>query len=78
MSPQLIRPVDPSRCPLCGQPNQCAMEVQRATGVTQPPCWCTQVNFDAALLARVPAEAQRRACICRHCATTDSSQGPRP
>jgi hypothetical protein len=71
MSTHVIRPVDPSRCPLCGQPNRCAMEVQRATGVPQPPCWCTEVSFDAALLARVPAEAQRRACICAACAAAN-------
>ncbi|WP_332826737.1 cysteine-rich CWC family protein [Ramlibacter sp.] len=59
---------DPVLCPLCGQPNRCAMEVQRATGAAQPPCWCTQVKFPADLLARVPAQAQRIACICAACA----------
>jgi hypothetical protein len=73
MSTHVTSPLDPARCPLCGQPNQCAMEVQRATGVPQPPCWCTRVVFSAEVLARVPAEAQRRACICQHCATTGSS-----
>jgi hypothetical protein len=60
--------VDPSLCPLCGQTNRCAMEVQRETGRQQPPCWCTQVDFSADLLARIPAEAQRKACICADCA----------
>jgi hypothetical protein len=59
---------DPTRCPLCGQPNQCAMEVQQATGVKQPPCWCTQVDFTADLLARVPAASRGTACICKACA----------
>lgn len=59
---------DPTACPLCGQPNGCAMERQRATGVEQPPCWCTRVDFGADLLAGVPAEAQRLACICPACA----------
>lgn len=59
---------DASRCPLCGQPNQCAMEAQRASGVKQPPCWCTQVKFDAALLSRLPEQARGRACICAACA----------
>jgi hypothetical protein len=44
------------------------MEVQRETGMAQPPCWCTGVTFDAELLARVPADAQQRACICQACA----------
>jgi len=59
---------DPVLCPLCGQPNRCAMEVQRVTGRPQAPCWCTQVDFSADLLARVPGEAQHRACICADCA----------
>jgi len=64
--------VDPTRCPLCGGPNTCAMETARATGQPQPPCWCTQVNFSAELLARVPPEAQRRACICARCAASEN------
>jgi hypothetical protein len=59
---------DPVLCPLCGQPNRCAMELERETGVAQGPCWCTQVEFDAGLLARVPPTAQRLACICAACA----------
>lgn len=61
-------PPDPARCPLCGQPNRCANEVERATGQAQPPCWCTRADFPAALLAQVPAEAVRKACICPACA----------
>ena len=57
-----------SLCPLCGQPNRCAMEVERETGVVQGPCWCTRVDFSAELLARVPPQAQRLACICSACA----------
>ena len=64
-----IKPgADPALCPLCGKPNQCAMEVERETGVKQPPCWCTQVAFDAALLSSVPKEARGTACICAACA----------
>lgn len=57
-------------CPLCGQANQCAMEVEKATGQPQPPCWCTatDLSFSEALLARVPADARRKACICVRCA----------
>lgn len=50
------RPSNPEVCPLCGQGNQCAMEVKRTTGQKQPPCWCTQASFSAELLAQVPAE----------------------
>ncbi len=58
---------DPTRCPLCGGPNGCAMEAQRATGQPQPPCRCTQVDFSAELLARVPEAARDKACICVRC-----------
>lgn len=61
--------VDPTRCPLCGGPNGCARESEKATGQPQPPCWCTQVVFSRELLAQVPVAAQRRACICQACAT---------
>lgn len=62
-------PPDPARCPLCGGPNGCAMEAARAGGQPQPPpCWCTQATFAPALLARVPEDARRRACICAACA----------
>jgi hypothetical protein len=44
------------------------MEVQRETGVAQGPCWCTKVDFSTELLARVPQQAKRLACICPACA----------
>ncbi|WP_114973639.1 cysteine-rich CWC family protein [Rhodoferax ferrireducens] len=66
----IIPPPDPTVCPLCGQSNQCAGQVERATGVKQPPCWCTQATFGAELLARVPEPARRLACICAACART--------
>jgi hypothetical protein len=58
---------DPSRCPLCGGDNRCAMELQKATGQAQPPCWCVSQTFSAELLARLPAQAQGVACICSAC-----------
>jgi hypothetical protein len=65
---QASLPVDPTRCPLCGQSNQCAGQVERSTGIKQPSCWCNTVTFDADLLARVPQAARRQACICIACA----------
>ena len=63
-----IQSIEPHICPLCGQPNQCAMEALRATGVKQPPCWCSQLKFDAELLERIPEQARGKACICASCA----------
>ncbi|MES2974505.1 MAG: cysteine-rich CWC family protein [Pseudomonadota bacterium] len=61
---------DPVLCPLCGQANRCAMEVERETGVRQPPCWCTQASFSAELLSRIPPASRNKACICAACAAS--------
>jgi hypothetical protein len=65
---------DPCRCPLCGQPNACAMAMpgQAASG----PCWCTLVPFSADLLKQVPEAARNKACICAACVakSQDTSQ----
>jgi hypothetical protein len=60
-------PVDPSRCPLCGEANICAMQAERRTGEPQPPCWCTRATVAPGLLAGMPASAQGMACICAAC-----------
>ncbi|MGZ5180301.1 MAG: cysteine-rich CWC family protein [Ramlibacter sp.] len=60
--------VDPGQCPLCGQPNGCAMERERATGVPQPPCWCTAATFGRELLEQLPDDRRGQACICASCA----------
>jgi hypothetical protein len=68
-----VSATDPSRCPLCGTANQCANEVEKATGMAQPPCWCTSATFTPALLARIPPEARRVACVCAACAVRFSA-----
>ncbi len=68
------RTIDTRLCPLCGQSNQCANEVERATGVPQGPCWCTTAVFTTELLERVPVEARRMACICARCAAAAATQ----
>jgi hypothetical protein len=69
MSADPLPATEPHRCPLCGEPNQCAMERERITGEPQPPCWCTRADFASDLLARVPAPARGQACICAACAS---------
>jgi len=44
------------------------MEVERASGEAQPPCWCTRATFSPDLLAQVPAPARGQACLCAACA----------
>ena len=61
-----VAAVDPCLCPLCGQPNQCAM-AQPQSGEAKAPCWCTREPFSAALLQQVPGPLKDKACICRAC-----------
>jgi len=65
--------LDPTVCPLCGQFNQCAGQVERLTGIKQPPCWCNTASFAAELLARIPEPARRKACVCATCASQSLS-----
>ena len=69
---QVALPIDPTLCPLCSQTNECAMEVERATGVKQAPCWCSQVKFEAALLSRIPEHARGKACLCPVCGRAET------
>jgi len=54
---------DPSRCPLCGERNECAS----AADPDATDCWCVAEKFPSDLLQRVPAAAMGRACVCRRC-----------
>lgn len=67
-------PLDATRCPLCGGDNRCAMEIERATGQKQGPCWCVSQTFSAELLARLPDSAQGKACICANCLSAFNTQ----
>jgi hypothetical protein len=67
--------IDPARCPLCGTPNRCAMELERASGQPQPPCWCTQASFPPPLLEQLPPETRGKACICAACAARAALPG---
>lgn len=70
--------MNPTLCPVCGQPNRCAMELERESGVKQPPCWCTQVDFSQELLAQVPPAARGTACICAGCQAVASRHAAQP
>lgn len=61
------RVIEKSLCPLCGKANQCAIEIEKSTGLKQATCWCVGMDFSADLLARLPCEAQGQACICATC-----------
>lgn len=63
---------DPSRCPLCGTPNGCAM----AAGADGGKCWCLSVEIAAEVLARIPDAARDKACVCAACARGESPSEP--
>jgi hypothetical protein len=67
--PEAPTSLNPTLCPLCGQPNQCALEIERASGLAQPPCWCSKLSFEEATLQRIPAAAKGKACVCLLCAS---------
>jgi hypothetical protein len=56
-------PVDPRRCPLCGNGNACGMAEGAKT------CWCFEASISPEVIDRVPAEARNVACVCQGCAT---------
>jgi hypothetical protein len=64
VSSEILVPHPAPACPLCGGPNGCAAV---AAGTFDVTCWCAQETFPPALLQRLQAEAQGRACICRRC-----------
>lgn len=52
-----------ARCPLCGEPNQCAL----AADPEATECWCDFVVFPEELLAQIPDAAVRKTCVCQKC-----------
>lgn len=73
--PAPLTAVDPTRCPLCGGDNRCAMEIERETGEVQPPCWCVSTSFPPGLLDSLPEAARGQACLCMRCVTAAAKAG---
>ena len=66
--PTTATPLSPpaNLCPLCSQPNQCAlMQDARTTD-----CWCMHVRVAPVALAAVPGQERGLRCICANCATS--------
>ncbi|SDE18479.1 Cysteine-rich CWC [Paracidovorax valerianellae] len=68
--------VDPSRCPLCGLRNGCAIEA----GAPAADCWCMAAPVSPEALARLAPAQRGIACLCPACAagTSVSSHGDAP
>ncbi|HMQ12505.1 MAG TPA: cysteine-rich CWC family protein [Candidatus Competibacter phosphatis] len=52
-----------SRCPLCGQPNECGIAAGQST------CWCFETRIPPEVLEKVPPELRGVTCVCKACAT---------
>ena len=70
---------DPSRCALCGEPNDCALAGAASgdRGTSGEACWCVREVFPRTLIDRVAEHERGRRCICRRClgAETASTSG---
>ncbi|HEX3598023.1 MAG TPA: cysteine-rich CWC family protein [Polyangiaceae bacterium] len=54
--------LDPSRCAICGEPNECGM----ARGDSE--CWCFDATIPRKTLDLVPLAARDKVCVCAKCA----------
>ncbi|MCQ4296325.1 cysteine-rich CWC family protein [Pseudomonas stutzeri] len=70
----MSEPVEASRCPLCGQPNQCG----ECDPAASQPCWCFTTPIPAQALERMPAALRNQVCICPRCARGESGTPDAP
>ncbi|SDC90790.1 CubicO group peptidase, beta-lactamase class C family [Paenibacillus sp. UNCCL117] len=57
------RKADASRCPLCGQANECAL----LSGERIEACWCFRASIPSELLQRIPDSRRGKSCVCPSC-----------
>lgn len=62
---------DPTRCPICGGDNRCAMAADPGAA----DCWCFAAPVSPEALRAVPEEARGLVCICARCAAGPPAQG---
>jgi Cysteine-rich CWC len=58
--------IDPNRCPLCGEGNECGI----AAGSER--CWCFSAIIPEDVLGSVPEQARDAVCICQKCAKQEA------
>ncbi|MCU1715904.1 cysteine-rich CWC family protein [Pseudomonas sp. 5P_3.1_Bac2] len=58
-------PESATRCPRCGQRNQCA-QADSSTPVSA--CWCFSLMIDPAVLSDLPRAPAEQSCLCPACA----------
>ena len=60
--------VDPRRCPLCGELNECGIAAGAST------CWCFTTEIPPDVRDRIPPAARDLACVCRACAERQAGE----
>ena len=58
-----IPDINPGLCPLCAQPNHCALVDGGKS------CWCFQAKILEEARDSIPIEADGLACVCFRCGT---------
>jgi hypothetical protein len=70
MSDVVMKEINPSECPLCQQPNHCAL-IKSAKD-----CWCLHVQIPVRRLMQIPPSHIGKACLCQACATAPLQSKP--
>jgi hypothetical protein len=63
---------DEQKCPLCDQPNRCAMAEDESISA----CWCTSIRLTEDMLGAVPAKDRGVRCVCATCARALATASP--
>ena len=63
---------DEQKCPLCDQPNRCAMAEDESVSA----CWCTSIRLTEDMLEAVPAKDRGVRCVCATCARALATASP--
>ena len=66
--------IDPTLCPICKDPNACAIERARIAGNHAERCWCFDAVISEDVLDQVPDEAKGVSCVCVKCAGIHQEQ----
>ncbi|NQW83135.1 MAG: cysteine-rich CWC family protein [Alcaligenaceae bacterium] len=66
--------IDLALCPICKNPNACAIERARVTGNNAERCWCFDADISEEVLDQVPDEAKGVSCVCGKCAGSYTEQ----
>jgi len=59
---------DATRCPLCGESNECGMAAGKST------CWCFTTSIPPEILERIPEAERGSACVCAKCAASQTAK----